>query len=47
MIFHMFTCVPEESHHSGHIIATSHDLAPQNVAEEGKSPCFRELNLGW
>ena len=25
------------------IIATSHDLGPQKVVEEGKSPCFREI----
>ncbi len=28
---------------SGQIIATSHNLGPQNVAEEGKSPYFREI----
>ena len=29
-------------HGSGEIIATSHDLGPQNVAEEGKSPFFQK-----
>ena len=28
---------------SGQIIATSHDLGPQKVAKEGKSPYFREI----
>ena len=28
---------------SGQIIATSHDLGPQNLAKEGKSPYFREI----
>ena len=28
---------------SGQIIATSHDLGPQKVAKEGKSPNFREI----
>ena len=28
---------------SGQIIATSQDLGPQNVAEEGKSHYFREI----
>ena len=31
---------------SGQILATSHDLGPQNVAEEGEIPLFQE-NLGW
>ncbi len=26
-----------------YIIATSHDLGPQKVAEEGKSPYFTEI----
>ena len=30
---------------SGQIIATSHDLGPQKVATEGKSPHFREISL--
>ena len=30
----------------GQIIATSHDLGPQNVAEEGKSDYFREIQVG-
>ena len=29
--------------HSGRILGTSHDLGPQKVAEEGKSPYFREI----
>ena len=28
---------------SGQIIATSHDLGPQKVAEKGKFPYFREI----
>ncbi len=32
---------------SGQVIATSHDLTPvQMVAEEGKSPYFREIQVG-
>ena len=31
---------------SGQIIATSHDLGPQKVAEEGKSLYFREIEVG-
>ena len=31
---------------SGQIIATSHDLGPQKVAKEGKSPYFREIQVG-
>ena len=31
---------------SGQIIATSHDLGPQKVAEEGKSPYFRKIQVG-
>ncbi len=31
---------------SGQIIATSHDLGPQNVAEEGKSLYFMEIQVG-
>ena len=31
------------NHQSDQIIATSHDLGPENVAEEGKSPYFREI----
>ena len=31
---------------SGQIIATSHDLGPQNLAEQGKSPYFREIHVG-
>ena len=27
----------------GQIIATSHDLGPQNLAEEGKAPDFSEI----
>ena len=30
-------------HGSGQIIATSHDQKPQEVAEKGKSPYFREI----
>ena len=30
----------------GQIIATSHDLGPQKVAKEGKSPYFREIQVG-
>ena len=32
-------------HTSGQIIATSHDLGPQKVAEKGKSPYFREIQV--
>ncbi len=28
---------------SGQIIATSHDLGPQKLAQEGKTPYFREI----
>ena len=28
---------------TGQIMATSHDLGPQEVAEEGNSPYFREI----
>ena len=31
---------------SGQIIATSHDLGPQKIAEDGKSPLFQR-NLAW
>ena len=31
---------------TGQIIATSHDLGPQKVADEGKSPYFREIQVG-
>ena len=31
---------------SGQIIATLHNLGPQNVAEEGKSSYFREIHIG-
>ena len=30
----------------GQIIATSHDLGPQNIAEEGKSPDFTKIEVG-
>ena len=33
-------------HSSGQIIATSHNLGPQKVAEEGKPPSFREIHVG-
>ena len=33
----------DPSHWSGQIIATSHDLGPQKVAQEGKSPYIREI----
>ena len=33
-------------HSSGQIIATSHNLGPQNVAEEGKPPSFGEIHVG-
>ena len=32
---------------SGQIIATSHNLVPQNVAEEGKWDPLFQGNLGW
>ena len=31
---------------AGQIIATSHDLGPQTVAKEGKSPYFRIFQVG-
>ena len=34
------------SHESGQILATSHDLGRQKVAEEVKSPYFREIWVG-
>ena len=34
------------NHPSGQIIATSHDLGPQKVAKEGKSPYFRKIQVG-
>ena len=36
----------QKVHDSGQIIATSHDLGPQKVAKEGKSPIFQG-NIGW
>ena len=45
LFFFMF--FPYEKNISGQIIVTSHDLGPQNVAEERKwEPLFQE-NLGW
>ena len=32
---------------SGQVIATSHDLGAQTVAEDGKSPDFREISGWW
>ena len=34
------------NHQSDQMIATSDDLGPENVAEEGKSPHFREIYFG-
>ena len=31
---------------SGQILETSHEFSPQKVAEEGKSPYFRERQSG-
>ena len=42
---HQFRCdwMFEDWYCSGQITATSHDLGPQKVAEEGKSPYSREI----
>ena len=32
-------------HETGQIIATSHDLGPQELAEDGKSPYFRKIQI--
>ena len=37
----MFRCLGGQEFRQ--IIATSHDLGPQKVAKEAKSPCFREI----
>ena len=46
----MFQVIPNESEvaHicSGQILETSHEFSPQKVAEEGKSPYFRERECG-
>ncbi len=36
----------QQKMYSGQILATSHDLGPQKVAKEGKSPYFREIQVG-